>query len=264
MDKEECEPILKQLYEEYVKMRVGQFRDFSYPLSIIKTREGLSISKDQIRRELENSLQPMGALRSMDIINHIKNYNNDEDLYKTYSKDALRTVVSDVRKNVEINKIAAQETGHLSVLDDNLEQIIECMELAYFPTQDYVVLNNLGSKDSPSELVTMISRVKSRKTIVINFIEQSSGSTLRILDGTIDYLGRIENGIDTEHPGVTWFSKLGSILKGSALIGADVAAAVFSSGATLFGSIPSVATGVVIIIDWFNEIKKSEEKKGRN
>jgi hypothetical protein len=49
----------------------------------------------------------MGALRSMDIIKHIKNHGNDDDLYKTYSKDALRTVVSDVRKNVEINKIVA-------------------------------------------------------------------------------------------------------------------------------------------------------------
>jgi hypothetical protein len=63
----------------------------------------------------------------------------------------------------------------------------------------------------------------------------------------------------TALPGVTWFSKLGSILKGSVLIGADVSAAVFSSGATLFGSIPSVATGVVTIIDWYNEMTKSRK-----
>jgi hypothetical protein len=47
--------------------------------------------------------------------------------------------------------------------------------------------------------------------------------------------------------------------QGSVLIGADVSAAVFSSGATLFGSIPSVATGVVTIIDWYNEMTKSRK-----
>lgn len=285
---DEYKNFLTSLYNEYIEKKTAQFRYNSFPTwtslhpppssrgaSRIQPRAGSSALSSsspsipspsftpfEIRRELENSLYPIELIRSMHTINLITDCKDDNEMYKTLQRDALGQLVSTLKRNVQVAKVSAQETGHLDAIDDNFEALLDGIRYDYLPPQDAEIFRRLGFCDAETELHATVYRIKTKKgqwTAII----QKEGITKpsEIFNKAEGHLKEKEGSTRSRTKGIAsrrWFTGLGGLIKGCGLVIGNIGLLTITSGGSIVGSIPSATAGFAEIFDWYRKAKTVE------
>jgi hypothetical protein len=279
---EEYKKLLLSLYNEYIQKKTAQFRYNSFPLcssshpsplpsgSIPPQPPTSSLSTPpspppdftvfEIRRELENSLHPIELMRSIDTVNLIRDCKDDNDLYTTLHRDALGSLVSTLRKNIQVAKVAARETGHLDAIDNNFEPLLDGISYDHLTPQDAEILRKLGFCDAETELRAIVYRIKNKKGQWATIM--SAGGLHKpseIFEKAEKHLTEKEQSIRSQSEnerivGTKWFTQLGGLIKGCGLVIGNIGSLFLTSGASGVVSIPSTTAGIAEVLDWHQKV----------
>lgn len=182
-------------------------------------------------------------------------------MYTTLHRDALGNLVSALRKNVQVAKVAARETGHLDAIDDNFEPLLDGISYDHLTPQDAEILRKLGFCDSETELRAIVYRIKTKKGQWATIISTGDfHKPSEIFEKAEKHLTEKEQSIrlqseDERIVGTKWFTQLGGLIKGCGLVIGNIGSLFLTSGASGVVSIPSTAAGIAEVLDWHQKVK---------
>lgn len=262
MDNADCHKFYRYLLNEYVESRVSQFR-YNYYSKPISSKNSKDFSPSDVKMEIDSASNPVPMAKAMNAVNMLK-FSSKDDASDIFEKNMLKSIACGVKHNIEINKFIARETGFLSLLNTNLGNIIDCLRLEDLPSDDYTILSNLGYCDPKSELESMIVNIKSRKDIILRELKNQNtagkGSKIadKAFDSAISELDHILAALSGVKPSTTLKTKLKKLvhfIKGSAMIGGNIATIVITAG-TGIPAIVSVAVGTGEIAEGILKIQE--------
>jgi hypothetical protein len=234
--KQECKEILTRIYKQYIEIKIGNFDNV-----------------DRAKKAMD------GLKQAINITNYInKHVKNDSEIYRTYRSYTLQLIIRNIREGVTTAKISAEETGFISAINDNINQIIDCAE--YFHEVELKLLQDLGFEDSHLQLTEMINEVRNRKEDILSSIRESN--IQRQLDNIDNRLSDIERQFSrdveretiTKRPGRKLFNLLAKIGPGASLSISNILLAVgaihyqVSQETLSWGVVQSVGQGLFSMI----------------
>jgi len=254
MEEQEYKKFLSHLFNEGVSVRQHRHRHFH--------------EEDDFYYRLHE------MIHAMPVINYINRYCrelDDSGIYRTFTLGKLRSTVTAVEQGIAFHNRVAREGGYLSVVDDNFEEIVDGIKSEHLPSEDFLLLRELGSKDPDQEMAAIIYLLKSRKMKYVNYtqevrISRQLEQLQERLSKDRDLFQEIKEGENNnikppKRPGRRWFKALGHICRGAAISVANIALASellplpVSPETKTWGSIVSVTTGIGDILNGIGELR---------
>ncbi len=256
MTETEYREFLTFLFERYIRSRTARVRH--------RYRHHF---EDELSYHLDQ------AIRSVQIFRFIESYcYNDEDVYRTFTLERLKTAVSQTRYSVEFNNRLTDEAGFLEACESHTREIADGLKVVHLPDVDKDVLREMGSSNPDVELRILVYRAKQwmersdRQQREAGLRQELWYVEERLKEANADFekLSEAQNQqSSSEVPKKTrrWFKGLGQIAQGSALSIANVALAIgalnlpVSTETQTWGAIASVATGIGTILNGIGELR---------
>lgn len=260
MTEPEYREFLAFLFERYVRPRMGRVR-----------RRYRSHFEDELSHHLDQ------AVRSAQLIRFLESHCIDDgEVYRTFTLDRLKSVVSETRYSAEFANRLADEAGFLEAIESHMREVASGLAVEHLPEADQDVLRGMGSPNSTMELRGLVYRAKSRlekcdpqfREISLRKELHYAEQHLSEADANFQALLKAEN--EEQHEGNAeeppkksrrWFKGVGQIAQGSALSIADCALAVgalnlpVSPETATWGAIASVATGVGTLLNGVGDLR---------
>jgi hypothetical protein len=258
MTESEYRDFLAFLFERYVRPRMGRVR-----------RRYRRHFEDELSHHLDQ------AVRSAQLIRFLEAHCMDDgEVYRTFTLDRLKSVVSETRYSAEFGNRLTDEAGFLEAIEAHMREIASGLAVEHLPEADQNVLRETGSPNSKMELRGLVYRARSRlekcdpqfREISLRKELHYAEQHLSEADANFQALLKAEKEEEenSEKPpkkSRRWFKGVGQIAQGSALSIADCALAIgalnlpVSPETATWGAIASVATGVGTFLNGIGDLR---------
>ena len=211
-------------------------------------------------------------LRATRNVRFIRDYaERDEDIRESFMPEFLKGTVRQIRYGVEMNNRFTVDTGIADVIQDYFGEIVDGIDVDYFPKEDMDVLQQSGSTDPRRDITAFVYLIKSRKEQFLR-----DGKEVRfsgVLVETVKRIERIEMSLPEEPPTpnepatkqptvkCAIFKGLGSIAQGTLMTATNLtlAAGLWSIPlpveTTSLGAVVSATTGIGTILTGIGELR---------
>lgn len=256
MTEDEYREFLGFLFERYIRPRMARVRN--------RYRHHF---EDELSYHLDQ------AVRSAQLFRFVEGYcHDDEDVYRTFTLDRLKSGVSETRYSLEFSNRLADEAGFIEACESHTREIADGLAAVHLPDADKDVLREMGSPNPEIELRSLVYRAKSwmerndRQSRDAGLRQELryAEERLKEADASFEKLVKAKKEEPTEEvPKKTrrWFKSLGQISQGAALSIANVALAIgtlklpVSPETQTWGAIASVATGIGTVLSGIGDLR---------
>lgn len=256
MTEAEYREFLGFLFERYVRPRITRVRRRHHH----HFEDEFSYHRDQ-------------AVRSAQVLRFLETYcHDDEDVYRTFTSERLKSMVSETRQSFEFSNRLAEESGFLDACEAHTREIADGLAAVHLPDVDRDVLREMGSINPEVELRSLAARAKAWMERSVcesrncDFRQQLRYAEERVKEADAEFekhvkLQKEESSGNAPRKTRRWFKGLGQIAQGAALSIANVALAMgtlhlpVSPETQTWGSIASVATGLGTALSGIGDLR---------
>ncbi|MCX5181025.1 hypothetical protein [Streptomyces virginiae] len=255
MTDDEFDAFLRYLAEEYVERRL--------PLARRSLRHHF---EDEVRLKLDDLHEAHQAL------NYIHDaMPRDEDIYKTFTLDALTEIINKAEYGIRFQNRLADETGLMEVMDEHFTNLASGLRADHLPPVEAEMLSALGFPRVAAHLPGQVCSVRifsQRRPSYTNEVPVSQ--QLRELADRLD-AARLEHyaaarSEQTGQPPVEqrkrkWWTGLGKVVTGSAIsianmaLGAGLIPFEVSPETRSWGALSSVTLGIGQVMEGVGAIR---------
>ncbi len=166
------------------------------------------------------------AMRVIRFIEH--HFDDDQNVFQMFTAESLASTLQDLVSALHVLQRFTISTGVVDDIEEFYEEIVDGMSVDDFPTEDFALMESLGSASAYDDLELLVRRIKKKKEIIYRK-QREGGFRIRIeeveekIETKIKFLKNIEKNTN-EKPSVKrkWFKGLGSICTGTAMTILDV------------------------------------------
>ncbi len=256
MTEAEYREFLSFLFERYVRPRIARVRH--------RYRHHF---EDELSYHLDQ------AVRSVQVLRFVESYcHDDEDAYRTFTLERLKSAVSETRYSLEFSNRLADEAGFLDACESHTREIADGLAAVHLPDADKDVLAEMGSVNPEVELRSLVYDAKTsmersdRQSHDLGLRQQLRYAEERLKEADAEfekYVKTKKEESSEEVPKKTrrWFKGLGQIGQGAALSIANVGLAIgtlklpVSPETQTWGAMASVATGIGTVLNGIGELR---------